>query len=126
MTEQNLDSRRKCKRIFFTEADNIEGAIVVAEMAYQDIPIKFLSLSEGGVSFQVERILAQQIAKDQVVILKKKGTGLLAFLNNIELEVKYVLDYGIVLQLTIGCKFNELPGTVRNEIKKIVNAKINS
>ena len=116
MIEQTANSR-KCKRIFFSEADNIEGVIVIAEMAYKDIPIKFLSLSEGGVSFQVERILAQQISKGQVITLKKKEMGLLAFLNNIELEVKYVLDHGIVSQLTFGCQFVELPKIVLNEIR---------
>ena len=122
MTKQTVDLRQ-CKRILFTEADNIEGAVVVEGMADQAIPIKFLNLSEGGISFQAERSIRQKISWDQVITLKVERTGLLAFLDNIEVEVKYVLDYNIVPQVTFGCQFIELPKIVLNEIRKIVVAK---
>jgi hypothetical protein len=122
MTEQTIDSRQ-CKRIFFTEADNIEGAVVVEGMANQAIPIMFLNMSEGGISFQAERSMRQMISWDQVITLKVERTGLLAFLDNIEVEVKYVLDYDIVPQVTFGCQFVKLPKIVLNEIKKIIAAK---
>jgi hypothetical protein len=122
MNEQTVESRQ-CKRIFFTETDNIEGAAIVEGMANQAIPIKFLNMSEGGVSFQADRSMRQRISWDQVITLKVERTGLLAFLDNIEVEVKYVLDYDIVPQVTFGCQFIEIPKIVLDEIRKIIAAK---
>ncbi len=122
MTEQTVDLIQR-KRNLFTEADNIEGAIVVAGMADQPIPIKFLNLSEGGLSVQAERSSCQKICWDQVITLKVEQTGLLAFLDNIKVGVKYVLDYDIAQRVTFGCQFIELPRIVLNEIRKIVAAQ---
>ena len=123
MTEQTVDLR-KGKRIFFEVTDNIEGAAVVAEMFDQAIPIKFLNLSEGGISFQAERSICQRISWDQVITIKVAQTGLLAFLDNIKVEVKYVLDYDMVAHVTFGCQFIEPKKIVLNEIKKIIDARL--
>jgi hypothetical protein len=122
MTKQTVDLR-KGKRIFFVVTDNIDGAVFIEGMADQAIPIKFLNLSEGGISFQAERSICQKISWDHVITLKVEQSGLLAFLDGIKVEVKYVLDYDIVPQVTFGCQFIELPKIVLNEIRKIVAAK---
>lgn len=123
MSGKIVDSR-KCQRVFFTAEDNIEGAVTAAGIEGAMIPIKFLNLSEGGVCFQAERSLCQKIALEQVVTLKKRGPGLLAFLDNINIQVKYRLDYDIVANVTFGCEFKELPKTVLVEISNIIAAKL--
>jgi hypothetical protein len=40
------------------------------------------------------------------------------------LEVKYVLDYDIVTQVTFGCKFIDLSQVALNEIRKMVAGKL--
>lgn len=122
MTKQIVDLR-KGKRIFFVVTDNIVGAVFVEGMADQTVPIKFLNLSEGGVSFQAERSICQNISWNQVITLKVAPTLLLAFLDNIKVEVKYVLDYDIVPQVTFGCQFINLPQIALTEIRKLVAAK---
>jgi hypothetical protein len=122
MNGQKVDLRQ-FKRVFFAAEENIAGAVAPTETADQKIPIKFLSLSEGGISFQAERNSCRQIVKGQVITLKKNGTGLLAFLDNIKVQVIYLLDYDIVPQVTFGCEFSRLSQNTRQEIKKIIEAK---
>jgi hypothetical protein len=122
MTEKTVDLR-KFKRIFFEDSDHTEGAVVIEGMGVPVIPVKFMNLSEGGVSFQAARSLCQKISWDKVVMLQVEQTGLLAFLNNLQVEVRYVLDFDIVPQVTFGCQFVELPQTILNEIRMLVEAK---
>ena len=123
MSGKTVDSR-KCQRVFFNAKDNIEGAVTAAGIEGPMIPVTFLNLGEGGVCFQAERNLCQKIAPEQVFTLKKTGPGLLAFLDNINIQVKYCLDYDIVATITFGCEFKELPKNVLVEINKIIAAKL--
>jgi len=123
MGQKTVDLRR-CKRIFFTEAEKMEGTAMVAEMANQTIPVKFLNLCEGGIGFQVDRNVYQEISWDQVILLKVQEPGLLAFLDDIKVEVKYILDYDITQQVTFGCQFVDLPQTAFMKIKEIVAARL--
>jgi hypothetical protein len=123
MGQKTVDLRR-CKRIFFTEAEKIDGTAVVAEMADQTIPVKFLNLSEAGIGFQVDRNIYQEISWDQVILLKVEQPGLLAFLDDTQAEVKYVLDYDITQQVTFGCQFIDLPQTALLKIKEMVAARL--
>jgi hypothetical protein len=123
MREKEVDLRQ-CERIFFTETDKVSGIAIVEEMAGQTVPVKFLNLSAGGIGFQVERDICQKISRNQVIKLKIARTELLAFLDNIKLEVKYVLDYDIVPQVTFGCQFIDLSQVALNAIRKMVAGKL--
>jgi hypothetical protein len=123
MREKEVDLRQ-CERIFFTETDKVSGIAIVEEMIGQTVPVKFLNLSAGGIGFQVERNICQKISPNQVIKLKIAQTGLLAFLDNIKVEVKYILDYDIVPQVTFGCQFIDLPQSVANEIRQMVAGKL--
>ena len=120
MKKHSLDLR-KYSRVFFCKRDHVEGTVNAA--ADRQVPSRFISLSEGGISFICDRVQAQYFDQGHVVTLKPKQSGILAFLENAECEVRYVLTVECIPLATIGCEFMMLSATALDKIRKIVGSK---
>jgi hypothetical protein len=113
---------RKYTRVFFSIKDHVDGMVSVA--ADRQIPVRFINLSEGGINFICDRINARHFARGRVVALKPKRTGMLAFLDNAECEVRHLLTVECIPLATIGCQFMTLPAAAKNKVRKIVESRL--
>ncbi len=113
---------RKYTRVFFGIKDHVDGTVSVD--ADRLVPVRFINLSAGGVNFICDRVNARHFARDQVIVLNPKRTGMLSFLDNAECDVRYLLTVECIPLATIGCQFIKLPATALDEVKKIVASRL--
>ncbi|MBN2399025.1 MAG: hypothetical protein JXI33_01650 [Candidatus Aminicenantes bacterium] len=121
MSNKTVDAR-KFQRIFFSAEDHVVGAASAPEIGMEHIPITYLNLSEGGICFQSERNLCRKLALEQEIVLKNSEPDVLAFLGDIHVRIKHVLDYDMVANVAFGCEFISIPEKVLGEIKIMIAA----
>jgi len=119
MDRYSNQERRKNKRIFFTNEDGIEGVFKFPDK--EPITTNIMNLSSGGLQFVLDRKQIEKIAKGDHLLLEKiKGNEELNFLNDIKLEVKWILDLQFFEHAGIGCEFKDIPTSVVELMEKFV------
>ena len=92
------------------------------------IPATMVSLGKGGMgfvaSFVATRELSDFIEKGNLIIVNKiQGPEPLGSIENVELAVRYVLDYDIYDHIKFGCEFIKIPPEFKKRIQAYVNER---
>jgi len=124
MTDETLD-KRESMRAFFTLDDNIGvTAIPRAERAVS-FPGILLSICVGGMSFFAARQKVAGIQEgDRLAINGIRAPLPLGALPEMEVAIKYILDYPIDVRVVLGCEFTHLPKEERQRIEAYVNERL--
>lgn len=119
----NGKERRQFKRIAIPADDGIMGFISSPSLVADDpIAVKIIDLSAGGLHFFLHRGSFKKICSGDHLILKKiKGTKNLAFISDLELEIKWVADHQSLKHVGLGCEFLHISDKVRQQIDQFVD-----
>ena len=117
----SYSENRRYERIFFTREQRIEGYF---SMPDEDggLKVQVLNLSEGGLHFTQKREYKTEIKLGAPLILTGlQGPDPLKFFQNVEVEIKWILDHDYLEHVSYGCQFLDLPPEMREVIRDVVD-----
>ncbi len=119
--------RRRFKRIYFTKDASITGTINIAETTEQSSPLiaTIMNLSAEGAELYLKRTEGHTLnAKSHMTLEKISGCEALAFCNDIEFEIKRIVDIEALDNIILGCYFNRLSESTKGRINDFVLAEL--
>jgi c-di-GMP-binding flagellar brake protein YcgR len=109
--------RRKHQRVFFTLKQGKTATLTKTENSHEPISATLLNLSEDGMALALERKHIGDLKPgDRLTIHSQEKWEPIQMLKGIELEIKYVQDYHIYINLSCGGKFTSIPPLTREKI----------
>ena len=122
------DERRDSKRAFFTLEENIPARVAFLNETGerpQPIPVTLLSISIGGLSFLAARHQFQGLKIGDPL----KITGILTppplgILDDLQVEIRYIIDSQCGARAAIGVEFIEILQLYRKRIFEYVNHRL--
>lgn len=119
--------RRKSKRLFFKPKKSISATFETSKKLENAITADLLSISSKGLSFALTRNKMSEIQPGDILTLKSiKSPELLNSLANIEMEVRYLLDFNIYINISYGCEFTKISHLQQEKIRKFVKKRLNT
>jgi c-di-GMP-binding flagellar brake protein YcgR len=83
-----------------------------------------MNLSAGGINVAVSSSLQDKIRQHDILLLKQiVGVRNLAFLSDIEAEIRWIKKLETTNYVSVGCKFRELADPVRRQISQLVHSE---
>jgi hypothetical protein len=108
---------RKYRRVYFDADNNVKGVIIVPGKDEGRLTVPILNLSAGGIFFTLKREEPFRFNKDDWATLNcLLGIEDLNFLINLQMRIVWVLDHAGLNNIGYGCKFENIPDTVRARI----------
>lgn len=113
------NEKRAFQRLAFSKSSEI-NAVLVKVGSDEQVEVKVLNVSQGGMGFAAQRSSREKIAEETEFRLERitNGTGL-PCLKGQMLKVKWVLNYDQLDNLGVGCEFVDLPENCREEIHSL-------
>lgn len=122
--EERVEKRERA-RIFFTLEEGVTATVSSHGTVAQSIPITILSLSSGGLSFLGNRYKLPGIAEgEQLTLTSINFPQPLGTIDNIRIEVIYILDFHHNVRLSFGCEFKGIPGSLAEQIEEFVQFRL--
>jgi len=116
--------KRKNKRFFFTLKKGVSVNLVKTGNASKKFSTTLLSLSEGGVSVALNRKSLEKIKEGDRFIFKSKiESEPLKSINGAEVQIKYIQDYHIYINVSCGCKFTKISDGKKQKIQKWIEMR---
>jgi len=112
--------RRKFRRVFFTKEDKIVAYVIFPEN--KEIPVQagVMNLSEEGVCLSYEKNKTFKVRKGDILnLMQIIGTKPELSVDDLEIEVRWVMDEDYFDHDQIGCKILNPSNDLREEIKQI-------
>jgi c-di-GMP-binding flagellar brake protein YcgR len=117
--------KRRFQRAVFSIGDGIIGIFSSNGLKNDSIAASIMNLSAGGLQFILPRDTSPEIGTGDHLILREiRGTTGLRFVSNVELEVKWVMDYQIFEYVGIGCEFLNTSEAIHDQIDQFVASEI--
>lgn len=117
--------KRKNPRFFFTLKKGISTQLIKSGIASPPIPATLLSLSEGGVSFSLDRHYLCHIQQGDLFFLNSLDKGEpLNSLTGALLEIKHIQDYHIYVNVSCGGQFIQIPDDNRGKIQSWIKHRL--
>lgn len=124
MTDKMFDKREN-KRAFFTLDDNLGITVIPRAERAVSFPGILLSVSMGGLSFFAARQKMAGVQEgDRLAITGIDAPLPLGTLPEVEVAVKYILDYPIDVRVVLGCEFIQVSEEERQRIEAYVNERL--
>ena len=121
----NKTERRKNKRFFFTLKKGVAVNLVKKGNASETYSTILLSLSEGGASVALNRKNLENINKGDRFIFKSNiKSEPLRSINGAEVQIKYIQDYHIYINVSCGCKFTKISDGKKQKIQKWIDMRL--
>ena len=126
MMTGNNEERRGSKRAFFTLEEGISANVkLVGHEEEESSRVTLLSISIGGLSFLVARHqLAEVKLGDRLKITDIQTPYPLGTIDEIEGDIRYVIDYDQHACIAIGVEFTDILQLHRKKIFEYVNDRL--
>ena len=122
---EHKPERRRYTRVFFSKHDDLEGILKFSDNHERLFTATVKDLSEGGIGFAVKRDKKNKIIEgSQLTLQKIQGSEHLGFLTDLKLEVIWVFECDEFEHVGFGCRFLDMPQTLREKIRNYVKAWI--
>ena len=114
------EERRKYRRVFFKKEDAIAASFTFPGIQEEPVDADVMNLSEEGVCLTYRKKPAIKIKKDDILILTQfKGLTPDIEFDELEIEVKWVMDQDFFEHEQIGCKILNASDSLREQIRQI-------
>ena len=82
-----------------------------------------MNISVGGLHFTIKRneLISLKIG-DRLILTKLMGNSPLQIVSDIEVEIKWVLDYQLMKHVGFGCEFRNLSDMMRTQLSNFVES----
>ena len=119
-------NRRRLKRIYFPQAHVVEGTLILSGTGKNDLRVKILNLSEGGLFFIHEKEGVDTFFQEGDTLHLKdiKGPDPLNLRREVAMEVKWVSGDDLMENIGYGCEFIDLPIVEKYIIRDVVTSYI--
>ncbi len=116
------EEKRKYPRVILKVEDGFFGNFKLTNADIIIAPI--VNLSAGGLNMSVPDNAKDQIKEGDILLLQSivGGTNL-AFLSDIQAEIRWIKDLKTPGYVSAGCRFKELSDAVRDQVVKFVNSE---
>jgi len=129
MNEPNLmiKTRRRFQRVIFTRED---GVICIFKPLSDTKnagvnAASILNLSASGLQFIVDKEDANRFHKGQMLVFKGiRGVKQIDFMEDIEMEIIWILQLKFLKNIGIGCEFKHISNRFRDHIDNFVTSEI--
>jgi hypothetical protein len=110
--------KRVYDRVYFSAEDRIVGTFVFPGNK-KKLEAHIMNISAGGLHFTMNRkeMISLKIG-DRLILTKMIGSPSLQIVSDIELEIKWKLDYRLMKHVGFGCEFRIIPELVRFQLSK--------
>jgi c-di-GMP-binding flagellar brake protein YcgR len=113
--------RRKFKRAYFSNQDCPVGTLVPAAKDHRSATAKIINISEGGIGFTLSKPDSEHFKKGERLILKEAAGGHdMGFLTDIEMEIRWTMNYPEFDNAGLGCEFIDPPQDLGENIRKFI------
>ena len=90
----------------------------------QLIPSNIVNISEGGLQFILRKSVSEGLKEGDILNLTRiKGRSDLEFRDSIQMEIRWILALNYFEHIGIGCQFKEPPESLKERIKKFIEAE---
>ncbi|MFH0998206.1 MAG: PilZ domain-containing protein [Pseudomonadota bacterium] len=115
--------RRCYKRVFYTAEDQMTGLFVFPGNNQKILEAHILNVSVGGLHFTIKRngMIPLKMG-DRLKLIKLMGNSPLRIASDIEIEIKWVLDYRLMKHVGFGCEFRNLPDMISAQISDFIES----
>lgn len=123
MSDNNEDKRR-FKRIVFPSEQTLTCMVSFPDNPQKTLEINIINLSEGGIGISMPRSMGRNLFKGDTLILQGfKGSFPILLEKKIDIEIRWVMDHPFLKDIMAGCQFINMPQSVCNKIKSIVDSE---
>ena len=117
--------RRSFQRIFFSIEDGIKSKFIISSLQTELdlLTANVINLSEGGLALALSKDRGKKIKiGDFIILTEVKGIKDLEFLNNVEAEIKWILDNPSLEFVGFGCEFRDAPESMKDSIQTFIDS----
>lgn len=117
--------RRRFRRLAFSAKDEIYGEVGFADPSVKSKILKIADIGAGGLRFVELRTESRWLNTGDAITLRKiTGHKRLAFLADVLLEVKWILDEEQFEHVIIGCEYMNMAPLQRRQIDRFVQEEL--
>jgi c-di-GMP-binding flagellar brake protein YcgR len=110
--------RRRSKRIFFSVKDRITAEFQLPPPRSEPLTGSIMDISPDGIGITLERAVATQLNQgDHLMMTSVRNIRVLSFLQDLELEIRWLLDHRSLSHIGLGCQFIEISEETRERIR---------
>ncbi len=118
------EERREHKRILFSFRDEIIGVFVHTGDINDLLTLNVMNISEGGIGITYKREINKKLRRGDRLLLKKiTGPKPLDSISNVTTQIQWILDNHYLDHIGFGCKFLNIPETIRDRIRELVEER---
>ena len=127
VNETNMEiegkERRRYQRVFYAAEDRMIGLFVFPGNNQKILEAHILNVSVGGLHFTIKRngMIPLKMG-DRLKLIKLMGNSPLRIASDIEIEIKWVLDYRLMKHVGFGCEFRNLPDMVSSQLSDFIES----
>jgi c-di-GMP-binding flagellar brake protein YcgR len=113
--------KRRFRRVVFSTDEGVVAVIRHPGMDDQLMASNIVNISEGGLQFIIKKDKKKRIKEGDILTLTRiKGKVDLEFTEDTEMEIRWILDLNYFDHVGVGCKFVDISGLLKGQIKKFV------
>ncbi len=118
---QSFEEKRSSPRTFFDSIESVEATIGVSGDSFS---ADVLNLSTGGLQFSQGRTGAVSLKPgDTVNLVGLVGVAGLQFVEDVSMEVRWIIDQSFLGVISAGCQFVNLPDEYEQQIEQVVESR---
>jgi c-di-GMP-binding flagellar brake protein YcgR len=116
--------KRLYPRLSLKIDDGIFGHFLLPGIDQPKLVASIMNLSAGGINVAVPSTFQDKIRPNDILLLKQiAGARNLAFLSDIQAEIRWIKQLEPTHYVSVGCKFRELADPVRVQISQLVHSE---
>lgn len=117
-----IDEKREHPRLILRIDDGYFGNFKLANDETIVAPI--VNISAGGLNMAAPESTKENIKEgDRILLSSIAGGTRFAFLRDVEAEVRWVKQLDTPGYISVGCKFADLPGDLREQLIRFVDSE---
>ena len=117
-----LNEKRKYRRAYFSLEESTSADVFHVRNDSKPVHVQLLSIGAGGISFYGNQFKLPGVKEGDRLILKDiRAPFPLGIIENIEVEVKYILDEVNSVCTAYGCQFINLPDEPNRRIEIFID-----
>lgn len=117
-------SARKHKRILFSAKEGVRCDLVIGGSGDGKIRANIMNLSQGGVGLSVRKDEGAAIHEgSRITIAEILGLEDLRVIENVSMEVRWVLKDDILAHMGMGCQFMDMSSDALEKVQSFINTR---
>lgn len=117
------NERRLFERIFFSSDDGIIGTFSLPDPYMGAAPATIMDISEDGMGITFLKKECPPFNKGERLVLKEiNNMKSLNFLNNIEMEIRWVLSHRSLEHIALGCRLIDVSDETKAMLRKVISS----